>query len=258
MRKVNVALMCAILLIGIGTVIYLTHKQPKATEQPVVHRSGPAPLAFDYPIEVKADSYPLHAQEEFIIQPKDKAWEGSLLNIYYVEANLNELFYKHLLPSDNKLLGNVEINGGQWSFKWQAPEEVNKDGYANFYIAVKSDLGVVSGTPVETLPYGKFTISPVSAAVGQKIQYSIEGFQKGCTMEVYLIQVKPNIVPGETIGTLGTFKKTNGSISSTFTLSEEIEGHKITPGQYIIQATIIPKNEEKEPRQAVFAYFNVK
>ena len=216
---------------------------------------GPAPMPFKYPVEIKSDSYPLHSNEEFTIQSQDKGWKGSSASIYYLESNEsnnNDLIYKHILPQNNRLIGKAEIKQGQFKFKWQVP----KDSIKNFYIGIKSDKGIVSGVMVETLPYNGFEISPKDVSIGQMINYNITGFPKGCTLEVYLQQVNTST----TISTLGIFKNTNGSVASSFKLSKSIGDTKIKPGQYEIQVTMIPKDENKNkvPRWAVFAYFNVK
>ena len=57
----------------------------------VHHSSGgatPNPaMSFKYPVEIKSDSYPLHSNEEFIIQSQVKGWKGSSVSIYYLEGN---------------------------------------------------------------------------------------------------------------------------------------------------------------------------
>lgn len=225
------------------------------------HRSsgGPAPMPFEYPVEIKSNSYPLHSNEEFTIQSQGKGWKGSSASIYYLESNesnANELIYKHSLPQNSRLIGTAEIKQGQFKFKWQVPKDSVRKGYGIFYIGIKSDKGIVSGVRVESLPYNGFEISPKDVSIGQMINYNITGFPKGCTLEVYLQQVNTST----RISTLGIFKKTNGSVASSFKLSQSIGDTKIKPGQYEIQVTMIPKDETKDklPRWAVFAYFNVK
>jgi hypothetical protein len=218
-------------------------------------------MPFEYPIEIKAYSYPLHFNEEFTIQSKEKLWEGNTVNLYYIEynqSNITELMYKHELPSDNKLIGAAEIKQGIFNFQWKVPRNAIKKEDWCFYIAAKSDKGIISGVMVETLAYKGFKISPKNVNIGQTVKYTIAGFSWGCTFEVYLLQVKPGIIPGERISTLGIFKKTNGSISSSFKLPKTIENTSILPGQYIIEAIIIPKDENTHPRQVVYAYINVK
>jgi hypothetical protein len=216
---------------------------------------GPIPKPFEYPIEIKSDSYPLHLNQEFIIKTKERNWEGSNVRIYYLdnnEQNTNELMFNHVLPKDSKLIGSEGISQGQWRYKWQVPKYINEKGYGSFYIIAKSDKDIISGVIVYTLPYNNFDISPKDVSVGQEVKYNISGFPKGCSIEIHLN------IPGKRIATLGIFKNTNGSLTSSFRLPEVIEGNKITPGQYEIQATMIPKDEKKEIRQAIFADFNVK
>jgi len=242
------------LLISLLTLIFMF---TSCSSGPVA--KGPAPKPFEYPIEIKSDSYPLHLNQEFTIQTTERNWEGSSANIYYLESNEsneNELIYKHILPQNNRLIGTAEIKQGQFKFKWQVPKDSIKKGYGTFYIGIQSDKGIVSGVMVEALPYNGFEISPKDVSIGQMINYNITGFPKGCTLEVYLQQVNTST----RISTLGIFKKTNGSVASSFKLSKSIGDTKIKPGQYEIQVTMIPKDENKNkvPRRAVFAYFNVK
>jgi len=254
MKRVILIFLGVIFIISVFTVLILDLAR-------IGHHSsnGPAPMPFEYPVEIKSNSYPLHSNEEFIIQSQGNGWKGSSASIYYLEnneSNADELIYKHSLPQNNRLIGTAEIKQGQIKFKWQVPKESIKKEYGTFYIGIQSDKGIVSGVMVETLPYNGFEISPKDVTIGQIINYNITGFPNGCTLEVYLQQVNLS----KRISTLGIFKKTNGSVASSFKLSQSIGDTKIKSGQYEIQVIMIPKDESKNkvPRWAVFAYFNVK
>ena len=251
-----ILVLSAIFLISVFTVIFFNNKQ--VTE--IVHHSsgGAIPMPFKYPIEIKSDSYPLHANEEFTIQSQVKGWKGSSVSIYYLESNElneNELIYKHIIPQNKRLIGTAEIIRGQFKFKWKVPKNSIKKGDGTFYIGIQSDKGIVSGATVYTYPYNGFEISPRDASIGNIINYNITGLPEGCTLKVYLQQVKPS---STMISTLGIFEKTNGSIASSFKLSQSIGATKIEPGQYEIRVIMIPKDENKVPRWIVFSYFNVK
>lgn len=262
-NRYKIAAIPICLVVILSLVVGIPHILNQTNDMHIVqppHMKRPAPMEFQYPIDIKSNSNPLHINQEFTIESIEKNWEGSSTKLFYLkdnDSNTDELMYKHVLPSDSTLIGTAVIVQGQWCFKWKVPEEINTNGYGSFYIAAQSDKGIISGVRIQTLHYNSFDISPKEASLGQEVKYSISGFQEGCTMEIYLLQVKPGISPGERIKTLGNFKNTNGSLSSSFKLTESIDGNKITPGQYIIQATIIPKDEAKENRQAVFGYFNV-
>lgn len=252
MKKTILIFLSAIFLISFFAVIFFNYK----------HHGGATPnpaMSFKYPVEIKSDSYPLHLNEEFIIQSQVKGWKGSSVSIYYLEgndSNYTELMYNHDIPQKNRLIGTAEIKQGQFRFKWQAPKDSIKKGDGTFYIGIQSDKGIVSGVAVATHPYNRFEISPKNASIGNIINYNITGLPEGCTLKGYLDQVNPSTLT--LISSLGIFKETNGSIASSFKLSQSIGATKIKPGQYQIRVIVIPKDENKVPRWMVLAYFNVK
>jgi len=260
-KKTIVILALSILsLILIVLSSHILFKKPSNFNRESV-RSMPAPIGFEYPIEIKSACYPMHPNEDFIIQPKVKSWSGKEVRIYFLSEdsdNGNELLYKHILPSDAKLIGKVPIINNEWHFKWKAQKNKIKKGVECFYVIAISNNGVISGERLDVLQYDKFEISPKTPNTGGTASYSGSGFPNGCCVEVELMKIIPGIYPGETIAQLGSFHRTNGSFSNSFSLDQQQYGHDITPGHYILEAIIIPKDESKEARSAVMLNFDVK
>ena len=63
----------------------------------------PASIPFTHPIKIVSESYPVHPDQAFTIQPKEKSWNGKEVKLYCMEeteSNDFAVFYKKVLPSN--------------------------------------------------------------------------------------------------------------------------------------------------------------
>lgn len=197
----------------------------------------PFPAPFKYPIVVKSNVNPVSSNHPFIIEPKDENWTGKKLKVYYIPESVDNqiiLVYKKVLPSEAKLLGTTDINQGKWSFQCEIPKQKSGNERNGFYIAVQNDEGILSGTRVDCLNYDKFQVYPENPQVGQNIECVISGITKGYKAKFILHGFSSTAE--QVIEKSDFMQEADGKISSSFTLSPD----KVTPGQYKIEAEIVP------------------
>jgi len=59
--------------------------QTQLSESKVPLAARPTPMPFTHPIDIVAESYPVHPNQTFTIQPQDKSWNGKGVKLYYLE-----------------------------------------------------------------------------------------------------------------------------------------------------------------------------
>lgn len=145
----------------------------------------PAAIPFTHPIKIVSESYPVHPNQTFTIQPKEKSWNGKEVKLYYMEETESAdsaVFYQKVLPSNAEYIGSAVIDQGKWSFQWKVPSKVRPKGYNDFLVIAQSDEGTLSATRLATLLYDKLEITPSTVKVGQIIELRGAGFPVGDTL----------------------------------------------------------------------------
>ena len=236
-----VAVLSLILVVSTGIILHLKNT-PEAeinplkiaagilpqTQLPV--SKGPAPMPFTHPIEIVAESYPVHPNQTFTIQPKDKSWNGKEVKLYCIEetqSNDQEVLYHKVLPPNALYIGSTVIDQEKWSFQWKAPVEVGPKGDNGFLVVVQSDEGTLSAVRLATFSYDKLEITPSTVKVGQKIELRGAGFPVG-DIRVDLIKEENGSTEFQT--NIGSLHSYDGTFNYSFT--PKINGNQITPGTY--------------------------
>ena len=215
----------------------------------------PAAMPFTHPIEIVAESYPVHPNQTFTIQSKEKSWNGKEVKLYCVEeteSNDLTVFYQKVLPSNAQYIGSAVIDQGKWSFQWKAPNKVQPRTYNSFLVIAQSDEGTLSATSFTTILYDKLEVTPSIVKVGQIIEVKGTGFPVGDTFcNRYLQSIPYPPMPSgtgrimgigdigvdllqRTIGfqtNIGSLHISDGSFDYSFKISK-INGKQITPGIY--------------------------
>ena len=203
--------------------------QQSEIKRPAANRAGAAPMPFTHPIEIVAESYPVHPNQTFTIQPQDKSWNGKEVKLYYQEetqSNDQEVLYQKVLPPNALYLGSTVIDQGKWSFQWQAPGEVQTKGYNGYIVIAQSDEGTLSATRLTTLLYDKLEITPSAVKVGQKVELRGTGFPVG---DIRIDVLQRNSGFQTTIGSVQSY---DGSFNYSFEVTPK---NHITPGNYQVQ-----------------------
>lgn len=248
-----VAVLCLILVVSTGMILYLRNKpeteinqprliegvipqtQQSETKGPILFRGPrPAPVPFTHPIEIAAESYPVHPNQTLTIQTKDKSWNGKGVKIYFLEeteSSDQEVLYQKVLPVNAQYIGSAVIDQGKWSFQWKAPRQLKSKGYNDFIVIAQSDEGNLSAKRLSTLLYDKLEITPSTVKVGQKVELRGAGFPVG---DIRIDVVQKNENDGTTWWdtTIGSVHCYDGSFNFSFEVTPKINGNQITPGIY--------------------------
>ncbi len=236
-----VAVLSLILVVSTGIILY--SKNGGALPRILLSESkSPIPTPFTHLIDIVAESYPVHPDQTFTIQPKDKSWNGKEVKIYYLEETESTdlaVLHQKVLPSNAQYIGSAVIDQGKWSFQWKAPSKVQPQGYNNFLVVAQSDEGTLSAVRLGTLLYDKLEVTPSTVKVGQKVELRGAGFPVGdIRVDVLQRNTAFQTTKGSSQDYYGdfNFQTTIGSVHSydgSFNYSIEVTPkNHITPGNY--------------------------